>query len=426
MTLVFAETDRAIPLVSMTVALRAGAVHEPPERAGLARIAARMLRRGCRGLSSDELESRIDSLGAELGTSAGLVSTMVHVELLARSAPEVARLLGRLLAHPSFDQAELDRLKRQTEAEITESRDSDAFLAGRAFRRQLFAGHPHSRRVAGTIATVGAIERQDVERWHRAHFVRENAVVVVVGNLSEEAVAELSEAVTAELPSGRATPYPATEPVPPDGRNLVLVDKPERTQTQMVIGTLGTHPRDRDHTALLVANTAFGGTFTARMVQEIRAKRGWSYGASSHLSTGRVREAFSMWAAPAAGDTAACLRLELEMLSRWREDGISAEELAFCKSYLRRSYAFEIETAKKRAAQWLDRALLDLPEDYHHGFVERVEAVTLEDANAAIGQRIDDGRLWMSLVCTEADLGAELRQAVDRLGDVVVVPYDLE
>lgn len=426
MTVLLAETTRTVPLCSITVAFRAGAVHDPPERRGLARIAARMLRRGCRGLGSDQLESRIDSLGAELGASAGLISTTVHVELLDRSAVPVAELLAEILAHPSFDPAELDRLKRQAEAEIIESRDSDAFLAGRAFRRQLFAGHPHANRVAGAIDTVRAITEKDVRAWHRRHFSRANAIVAVVGNLTDEEVASLGDRVLAGLPEGEPTPYPATEPTPPQGRNLVLVDKPARTQTQMILGTLGTHPRDEDHTALLVANTAFGGTFTARLVQEVRAKRGWSYGASSHLSTGRVREAFSMWTAPSATDTAPCLRLQLGMLEHWRRDGITDEELAFCKSYLRRSYAFEIETAKKRLGQRLDRELLDLPADYHDGFVERVEAVTKPQADEAVRRRINDGRMWMSLVCTAAELDVDVRRAVDRLGEVVVVAHDLE
>src|SRR5262249_34669451 len=149
--------------------------------------------------------------------------------------------------------------------------------------------------------------------------------------------------------------------------------KPVRTQTQMVIGGLGTHAHDPDHIALVVANTAFGGTFTSRLMQEIRAKRGWSYGASSLFGFDRQREAFSMWTAPSTTDAAACLTLELELLHTFREDGLTAEDLEFVKRYLVRSHAFEVDTARKRVHQRLDAALLDMPAGYHEHYLERVK-----------------------------------------------------
>ena len=255
---------------------------------------------------------------------------------------------------------------------------------------------------------------------------RGGAVVAFAGDVDESRAATLADRLLARLPEGAREPYPASEPERSAGRRLVVVDKPGRTQTQMAIGTLGTHPRDDDHVPLIVANTVFGGTFTSRLVQEIRSQRGWSYSTSSHVTSSRVRESFSIWAAPASEHAGPCLELALELFERFVDEGVDATELAFCQSYLRRSWAFEIDTAKKRLQQRIERSLLDLPDDYHERFVERVEATTVADANAAVRARLSPKDLWVSVVASDAELGATLEAAMGEVAERVVDPYDLE
>jgi len=420
------EPCNQLPLVNVAVSFRGGRIHEPAGVSGLARLTARMLRRGSEGMSAEAVEQGIDRLGGEFGAHVGLGTSNVSFEVLTRNLAAMVDLVANLIAKPTVDDDELAKLKRQSEAETVRSRDSDSFLAGRALRRHLLRDHPHGRRIGGTIEEVRAIDAEAIRSFHAKHYSSSNAIVSICGDVEADAAEGIAERLLAQLPAGESIEYPATDPPPPRGRHLVVVDKPNRTQAQMVIGTLGTHPKDDDHTALLVANTAFGGSFTARLVQEIRAKRGWSYGASSLLSTSLVRETFSMWTAPATRDAAACLALQLEMLRAWVAEGIDQDELDFCKGYLRRSYAFEIDTAKKRLQQALERELFHLPDDFHERFVDHVDAVSLDDANAAIARRISADDLWISVTATEAAIGTELRDAAGPLVESIVDPYDLE
>jgi zinc protease len=420
------ESSHALPLISVALTFRGGRIHEPDGVDGVARITGRMLRRGCDGMNAEAIERRIDVLGGELGAHVGLGSSSISFEVLARNIEPMVELTAALLAKPTFDEEELARLLRQAEAELVRSRDSDGLLAGRALRRHMLGEHPHGKRVGGSIDGLRAIDRGVVERFHKQHYCRGEAIVSICGSVDRAHAERIAEQLLSALPEGEPVGYPADDPVSPSGRRLVIVDKADRSQAQMAIGTLGTHPKDDDHTALLVANTAFGGTFTARLVQEVRAKRGWSYGASSVLSTSQIRESFSMWTAPAATDAAACLALQLQMLDKWVDDGIDDDELQFCKDCLRRSYAFEVDTAKKRVQQLLERALFDLPADFHTGYVDRVQAVTLDQANASIKKRISPNDLWISVVATEADIGEQLRAAVPQLEECVVDRYDVE
>ena len=191
-----------------------------------------------------------------------------------------------------------------------------------------------------------------------------------------------------------------------------------------MIGCLGSHTRDEDHVALLVGNTIFGGTFTARMTQEVRSKRGWSYGAYSNVPFDRRRQSFSMWTFPKADDAGPCLKLELDMLHELREKGVTKAELSWAKRYLVRSHCFAIDTAAKRVGLALDQALYDLPEDYYSRYLERVQAVTLEQANAALQNRLSDQDLLITVVGTESVIGEPVRSAVENLASSEVVPFD--
>ena len=206
----------------------------------------------------------------------------------------------------------------------------------------------------------------------------------------------------------------------------MFVDKPERTQTQIVVGGIGSHPRDADHIALHVASTIFGGTFTSRMMRAIRAKRGWSYGASARLPYDKERDAFSMWTFPAAKDAAACLALELSLLADWREKGITKSELAFSKRYLVRSHAFDIDTPGSACTSVSTPTCSASPRGTTKKYIEHVQAVTLEAANDAVRNRISSDDMVVSIVGTHAEIGDAVAAAVPGLRKIEVAPYDAE
>jgi zinc protease len=209
------------------------------------------------------------------------------------------------------------------------------------------------------------------------------------------------------------------------GRRLRIVDKPERTQTQIMIGRLGTSPADADHTALIVGNAVFGGTFTSRLMRAVRSERGWSYGASSRLGLDRTREAFNVWTFPQASDAAACAALELQLLEELYEKGITQDELTFAQSYLAKSFAFSTDTADKRLEQAVDLWLYALSPDYFSRYVQRIQHVTRDEVNAAIAKRLSPAELTLAAVATDADIGDALR-ALPGLTEVQVVPFDAD
>jgi len=423
---VLVETSHALPLVSLTIALRSGAALDPEGKEGLSRLVARLMRRTGGGLSPQVIDTRIDSLGASLGAEVSHSNVAFHGTVIARSIEPFVDLLGDVIARPGFADEELERLKRETEGELIEARDNDRSLARRFFRRKLFPDHAYGRAVSGSVSSVRRVSSVDVAPLYRQTLVGQNLVFAFAGDIEQSAAERIAARIGDALGNGTAPADTVPEPSLPAGRRLLIVDKPERTQTQILIGTLGTHPRDADHVALHVGNTIFGGTFTARMTREIRSKRGWSYGAYSSLPYDRRRQAFSMWTFPKSEDCAACLRVELEMLREFRERGVTKKELAWAKRYLVRSHAFAVDTAAKRVGLNLDAQIYDLPDGYHEQYIERVRAVTLEEVNQAVSGRISDRDLLVVVVGTESRIGDAVRGAIDELGASEVVPYDTD
>jgi zinc protease len=423
---VFVEPSFALPLVSMSVAFRAGSVSDPKGKEGLARITARMLRRGGGGLTSAQIEETIDCLGGEFASDVGLSWTSLGMEVIERNLDAFIDRVASVIGEPAFDEGELKKLLREAEGELIESRDNDRLLSARAVRRGLFGDHLYGRRAGGYVESLRSITRDDVVAYYKRHYNRANAVAAVSGYVGETRAHSLIERLMSRLPEGEPTPDPVDEPARKPGRRLVFVDKPERSQVQMFVACLGTTPHDADHTPLLVANTIFGGTFTARLMYEIRSKHGWSYGAYSRLGVERHREAFSISTAPAAHQAGMCLSREIELFEEWHDSGVTEQELAFTQSYLGRSHVFEVDTAQKRVHQKLDAAVFELPDGYHEGYVDRVRAVTKAQADEAVRSRLTPPDLVIAVVGTHAEIGAAIEGAIPGLTETTVVPFDLE
>jgi zinc protease len=420
------EASHAVPLVSLFVALRCGSAQDPAGKEGLARLTLRMLRRGCEGMIAEQIDFRIDALGAEMAVDTGPSTVAIHAQVIARNVDAFVDLLAKLLATPTFPEEELGRLRRETAAEIIEARDNDRIVAQKAMQRTLFEGHPYGRSPGGKTDTVERLTRDDVLGFYRKHVVQANIVIGIAGDVTAAKAPELARRMIASLPRGAPTADEVPEPSMKPGRRLLVVDKPERTQTQILVGTLGTSPHDEDHVPLVVANAVFGGTFTSRLMREVRSKRGWSYGASARTMIDRHRQGWIMWTFPSAEDAAPCLKLTLELMAQWVAGGVTPREVAFIQRYLVRSHAFEVDTAPKRLHQALDVELLSLPADYHSGWLEHVRAVTPESAAAAVKNRIHPENVLAVVVGTASQVLEPLKGAMPDASDVSVVPFDRE
>lgn len=418
------EVDSSVPVLHVSIAFATGSISDPDGKEGTTRLLLRLLCRTAGGRSANECFELLDRMGATLGPEVSRSVAGLHGSVIARSRDEFLDFLRSALGEPQFTEEEVARLKREAIAELVEATDDDSSLARRFFARRFFQGHAYGRPGSGTQKSLERITLADLEAHYQTLRAQGPVIVSFAGDANPARLMPWAEELKSGLERPGAPPLPEpADPLGPGERVLLFVDKPQRTQTQILIGCLGTHPADPDHAALQLAHVIFGGTFTARLSQEIRAKRGWSYGAYSSLPIDRRRQVFSLWTFPKASDAAPCIRLELELTEQLIARGVRASELVAAKRYLRNSDVFHRDTANKRAGLVLDELTYGLPKDYHEELRQRLQKVTREEVAAAASERLSTKRSLITVVGTHAEVGSEVAQAAQ--ADVVeVVPFD--
>lgn len=422
-SLVMLEPSYDLPLVDISLTLRTGSTHDPVGLEGLTRMAGRLLRMGTRTLLAADVDEAIDRLGAQLSIECGPSSLRVTGVVLARNLEPFFALVGELLSKPALRKDDLALLQRESLADLDELLDNDRGLAARHFRRFCLPGHPYGRSVIGSRQSLKRITRSRIADQLGAHLVASNLIIGVAGPVTEAAVRDLIQRHLGHLPKGTAPTQTIPEPTFAKGRRVLIVDKPERTQTQILVGALGARASDKDLLPLVLANTVFGGTFSSRLTKEVRSKRGWSYGASSSLGYDRGRDLWSMWTFPASKDAVACAALQLRLFETFVAEGITQRELSFAQSFTAKGHAFEVDTAAKRLDHAIEAELMGLPIDFTARLVDRIGGVDLDSVNKSVKRRLSAKNLAIIVVATASDV----REGIEKLpgiGSVEVVPFD--
>lgn len=383
MTTVHVE-NHTLEYVALSITFQIGAAQDPAGKEGLAHLAANMLLRGTRTHSREELADELDFVGTSIGVSVGRETTQIFVDCSTRNLPQLLSLLENVITTPTFPEEELEKLKRQTIAELSELRDSDGGASRLFFSELLFEGHPYAHPTRGYEATVAEITRDEVKAFYRDYFTRANVLLGIAGDVTEGTVPQMRSQLLSKLPAGE--PRPATPDVPSfdPGLRILLVTRPDRSQAQVAIGQTGLRGDSPDLFPATVAITGFGGTFTSVLVREIREKRGWSYGVGAALVPGRYTGLFQVRYAPATQDVVPAIKLTGELLDDLAANGLPEEHIEFAKSYMSSQYPFLLDTPHKRLAMALDVVLSNKPKDYVENYVKSVEAVTVDGAKVAI------------------------------------------
>jgi zinc protease len=411
------ERDTTLPLVHINLAVRSGAVTDPQGLLGLTNFTADMLLRGTRTRTKEQIDLTLDQLGAVLETETRAESIVIRGAVLSSNLPQFLSLLTEIVTQPSFPEREIQKLKAQTISGILEELSEDSSLAARRFNHFLFRTHPYGNPVDGTQKDVERFTRQKVAA-HYDRLFRDGAFVVVgTGDAKVEDIETWAKGIAAARP-GKGADRDLSTPTDTEMRRLTLIDKPGRTQAQVFIGQTGVKLTDPEYFPLYIANHAFGGeSFTARLMTELRVKRGWTYGAYSTFRIGTVPRSWMVHSFPGEKDASPAVALTLKMIQDLRDHGISKAEFEFSKQSLIKGAGFAYDTPKKRVENALTEKTIDLPDGFIKSYASRMEKVSLEQSNEALRKFLRPEQLTITILGTAADLK-------DKLGPATGVPQD--
>ncbi|GLK78748.1 M16 family metallopeptidase [Methylopila turkensis] len=416
--------ETAVPVIAVEIAFRSGAAQDPDGKEGLAGLMATLFDEGAGDMSAEAFQQTLEDKAIELSFSSSRDGVTASLRALPETVDEAFRLLGLALSKPRFDQDALDRMRGQVSAQIRRNALDPDDLAGRTFFATAFPGHPYSRPTRGTLASLASLTRDDLVAFHKRQIARDNVVIGVVGAIDAERLKGLVDGALSGLPAkAELTPVPTVTPQGAGRTEVLELDVP---QSSIIFGRPGPLRNDDDFIPAYVANHILGGgTFSSRLFNEVREKRGLAYSVYSYLQPfdhGGLLLGGVATRNDRAGQSVDLIRAEI---ARMAKDGPTAEELASAKRYLIGSFALRFDTSAKIANQLVQLQLDDLGIDYIDRRNAMVEAVTPEEVRAAAAKLFDGGKLLVVAVGKPAGLAdANIRKppAPDAAGDALGAP----
>jgi zinc protease len=393
----------SIPMVDIQVAFDAGARREPQDQAGLATALAMMTDKGVKAQGQQPAldENALGEAWADLGASfdAGAGKDSFNYSLRSLTVPDLlqrsVQLAARQIAHPSLPADVWQRDRARWSASIAESNTRPGTVAGRAFTQAVYGGHPYGWRT--TEQTLAKIDVKAIRAFHDQYIQACRAKVSVVGAVDKAQADALVTQMLSQLPKddGKGCqPLPAVAEVPALKAAQDVRIPFQSAQAQVLIGQPGIKRNDPDFLALLVGDHILGGGgLVSRLMEEVREKRGLTYGVSSSFSPGLHAGAFVVSLQTRPDQAEQARQVAQETLAQFVAEGPTEQELRDAKDNLIGSFALRIDSNRKLLANVANIAWNDLPLDYLDHWTDKIEALTVNDVRSAMQRAIQPDRM---------------------------------
>ena len=417
--------DKASALVHLDFALVGGSLFDPAGKEGTASFMLSMMLRGTQKRKSKEFHEALDLLGAEIHLGKYKESLRIYGVVLAEKFDAFMDLLEEMILEPSFDEEELEKFRSQVRGALLDELSSDDDIADRRFQEYCLFGNDYGRITSGTLESIEKIKKSDLLEFHRARFTRSAFILGATGGFKSAQIKKRFKEFLLKVPNEKMQTKEFEAPEFKKGKYLVLVNKPDRSQSQVIIGAPGVSFTHKDYLPLTIANHVFGGgSFSARLMKEVREKRGWSYGAYSWYRSGRKALYFAMSSAPANKDTVPALELMIKLFQQYAKKGITKQEFEFAKRSLVNQNAFLQDTMRKRLDNMVTEAVLGLPKGFYDKYQSRLKRVTYVQLKAAIKKNVETSKLFVLILGTREHLEKDLLK-LKGFSKIWVRPYDV-
>ncbi len=407
---------RNVPLVSLELWIEAGAALDPPGKEGLASLTADALRKGAGSHDAAAFAEALDFLGANLSTTVDHVNAVLQLELLSKDFDAGLALLGDAVVRPQLPADEIAKLAAQMADAVVQAKDNPRLMINEYFRAFLYGDHPLGNPVNGTEHGAASITRADAERFYRAHYGSDRAILAVVGDVRADEVAAKVEAAFAALPRATAVRLALEPPARPDRSRVLLVNKPDTPQTWFQIGGLGPAWGDPDYAASEVVRTVLGGRFTSWLNTALRIESGLTYGATWGVLRSKVAGPSRLSSFTATEHTQQAIDLALAQLARLHRDGIDEPALAAAKSYLKGQLPYDYETGRDLASALCLTSYYGLGRQFVDGLFAGIDAVDTAACRVAIARDFPVEKLVFATI----GVADKVREVLARYGEVTV------
>ncbi len=387
-----------IPMLTVSLAFQAGAAYDG-QHFGLSTLTTRLLNQGNDGLDANTLANRLAETGAQFSNENNRDMIVLHLKTLTEqeALKQSTTLFTRIVKQPDFPKKAFEREKNQQRMAIKQALESPDEVANQTFFRALYQAHPYAHPVNGDLKTLDAITLKDVQHFHDTFFVSQNATLVLVGALKHKEAEALAEQITQNIPKGKKAPsIPNAKPLP----EAMDVQVPfPSSQTVLRLGELGINHHNPLYFPLLVGNyTLGGGALVSRLANELREKRGLTYGVHSQFVPLPKQGPFVIGFSTQTAQAEKAEMLTRDTLKAFVQTGPSDDELKAAKQYLMGSFPLSIASNQSMAGILLRMAFYGLPDNYLDTYTSNINHVDTQQIQSAFQKNIHPNRLLQVMV----------------------------
>ncbi len=379
---VIGVSNNEIPKVNLLISIKNGHRYEPFNKAGVASLMASMLEQSSVKTSAEEIENKLDRLGSSISVSAGDEEINISVECLVKNLAPTMAILKESMFEPKFDKEEFELEKKKQLDGIIQMQMSAAALAGNLYSKILYGkDHILGVPVNGTSKTVEALTLEDVKAYYNASMNSSLISVVVSGDVKKEQIM-LHLAFLNKLQNKGAVKYvePAVSEI--EKTKIYFCDKKNAAQSEIRIGYMAMpYDADGEFYKSQIMNFSFGGAFNSRTNYLLREIKGWTYGCRSSFGGSKYKGAYTFSGGFKANTTDSTLIETMKEMKKYREGGITDEELSFTRNAMSQSDALKYEAPVQKL--YFIKRILDynLPKDYVSKQITILNSITKEEIN---------------------------------------------
>src|SRR5690349_24071180 len=411
-----------VPTFIMQLVVMSGGLSDKADYRGLANSTAALLREGTTKRSSKDIAEQVDALGATLTANSGLsaLTSVVSTSGLVENLDQTLELFADVIRNPTFPQAEVDKYKTRTLAQLQVQRSNPQFLAAEQFNRAIYGtGHPASFVVPPAESTK-KLTSKDLADFHATYYRPNNAILAIVGDVTMKEIMPKIEKAFGEWEKGDvpATTIPAV-PAQAESR-IYLIDRPGSVQTVLQLGTLGIERTSPDYFSVLVADRILGGGPSGRLFLNLREDKGYTYGAYSNFGGTKFRGTWISSSEVRTDVTEGAMKEFMYELNRLRTEPVQVDELENAKRAIIGGFALSLEQPQALLQNIITQKLYNLPADYWDTYPQKVSAITAADVQRVAKQYIDLGHLQVVAVGD----AAKARDGLSKYGKVEVYDAD--
>ena len=414
------------PLVTAQLLIKNGAEVDPPELAGLGNMLADLVTKGTQKRSATQIAEEIEALGGTLYSSARWDSTRIGVDVMSPKIGPAMDILTDVVRRPTFKEEEIERLRQQTLDELTVELGDPGSIANYVASRVIFGDAPYGQPLAGTPETIARIKRDDFLKYHQRWYRPDNAILVIGGDIRSVKAFVLAQQYFADWkkPAEPLPTLPITKPVATAGPRVVVVDKPDAGQAAVLVARTGIERTNPDYFRGLVANSVLSG-YSGRLNQEIRIKRGLSYGARSQLDTRRNVGPFVASAQTKNQSAVQVAELLLGEVDRLATAPVPDIELNPRKAVVVGNFARNLETNAGLVAQIATLAVYGINLSEINRYIGNVQAITAGDVQGFAGSHLDAKTTSVVIVGNAKEFLPELEKKYPQVEVIPIAELDL-